>query len=323
MTESTRRVMCIGVLALAGLAALRAVTFRYQEKERAIRNACQGQLQALGVSRDAAKAKYPTPEIHMVSSGCLLPGSTGEVVVKGKFHPDTKFIFENDNVEVVRESMAAGAYHATIRIAPGIGPQTASITGITPATCLSVRSPDAIVIGGRYEWTMNAANGWKIVARSPAGQPCEGKASAGIPYELSFYRNGESAPFEKRQAKLTYSMWDSQNYQFSISQEDPGLNAGMQDFQTMMQKMADPNLSDAQRDALMKRLEQMQTQMQANMQRMTDPAYQKAQEAKRLEFGCERIGLQVQGNSFTGEMRCAEKAGARIALTGTMAPLGR
>ena len=132
MTITTRRIAYAGVMVLAAMAISRATQFRFQEQEQAFRRACSDQLKKLGITRGAAKAKYPTPEILMVSGGCLAPGATGEVAVKGRFAPDTKFIFENDNVEVVKESLAASEYRATLKIAPDIGPQTASVMAITP-----------------------------------------------------------------------------------------------------------------------------------------------------------------------------------------------
>jgi hypothetical protein len=323
MSISLKRLMCIAVFALFCLGLCRAAMFRFQEKEDAIRKSCREQLQKLGLTFGAAKAKYFTPEIHMVSGGCLMPGGTADVVIKGKFAPETSFVFENDDLEVVKEALAGSEYRATLKAAAGIGPMTASVAAITPVTGLTVRRDNAASVGGNYEWTIAAANGWKIVARSNAVKACGDRPSAGESYEVAFYRQGESAPFEKRAGTLHYSMYERTNYRLSISQDDPAAKAGMEDFTTLMQKMTDPKLTPAQREELMKSLQKAQEQMQANMSKMTDPAYLKAQQAKRLEFGCERIDMEVQASAFKGEMRCSEKLGTRIALTGTMRPLSR
>jgi hypothetical protein len=42
-----------------------------------------------------------------------------------------------------------------------------------------------------------------------------------------------------------------------------------------------------------------------------------------LEFGCERFSVGIQGGNLNGEMRCAQKVGTKIALTGTVKVLGR
>lgn len=321
MSLSMKRVMGIGVLVLLGFGLGRAAMFRFQEKEQEIRRACRDQLQKMGLTMGAAKAKYPTPEIHMVSSGCLLPGATAEVVAKGKFAPDTKFIFQNDNLEVVKESLVGGEYRATVKAAPGIGPQSAGLMAISPVTCVTVRQDRVVTVGGKYEWTLESGNGWKIVARSPANKPCGGKTGEDT-YEMAFFRKGEAAPFEKRQATLYHSIYEGK-YRFSISQEDPATQASMTELNELGKKMADPNLPDAQRQALMQQLMKAQQKMQADMAKMRDPNYFKQLEAKKQEFGCQRIELAVEGAKATGQMSCSQKVGTRIPVTGAVTALGR
>ena len=116
-----QRMVYAGTLVVAAMTLSRAAQFRFQEKEQAFRQVCKDQLQKLGITRDAAKAKYPTPEIHLVSGGgCLVPGATGEVVAKGKFVPDTKFLFTNDNLEIVKETRA-GKLTGEMRCAEAVG----------------------------------------------------------------------------------------------------------------------------------------------------------------------------------------------------------
>ena len=316
MSAFVRRFAWMSVFLLLAFSLCRAGLSRFQEKERAIRKACADQ------SAGAVKPKYPTPEIHIVSAACLQPGGTGEVVIQGNLPPDSKFIFENDNIEVLKESVTAGVYRLTLKAAAGTGPQTANVTALTP-TCRSARADNAVVVTGKYEWVMNAANGWKIVARSPSGKSCGGPPTPGDPYDLAFYRQGETTPFERRGATLYFSVYEDTNYRFNVSNEDPEAKAGTDEFTNLMQKMTDPKLSAAQRDAIMKQLTAAQARMQANMQKMLAPGYAKAQEAKREEFGCERIELKVPGPSFTGRMRCSQKVGINIGITGTLAPMSR
>jgi hypothetical protein len=318
-----KRIVAVAVFAMLGLALGRAGMQRFQQKERTLREECRAELQKLGITRDAAKLKYPTPSISLVTSGCLLPGGTTEVVVKGKFAPGTKFVFENDNIEVIKESLTGGEYRATVKAAAGVGAQTASLMAITPATCLTARAERAVTIGGKYEWVLDSANGWRIVARNPNNTACPAQAGGDNVYEMLFYRKGETNPFEKRKATLYYTPYDSTNYRFNISQEDPRMSGGMEDMQALMQKIMDPKLTSAQRDQLMKRVQQVQEQMQANMKKMTDPSYAQQQEAKRKQFGCADIQLAVQGGAANGTMRCAEAVGTRIAVTGTLKSLGR
>lgn len=321
MTISAKRMTYTAVLVMLVLGVVRAATFRFRDAETAFRQTCSEELKKLGITRGAAKAKYPTPYVTGVSGGCVLPGGTAEVVVKGKFVPGTKFFFENDNLEVVKESLVGGEYRATVKAAPGIGPQHADLMVITPVTAISAQHSSAVIVGGKFEWTMETANGWKVVARALGEtKGCSAQPNEGNKYELLFYRANEPAPFEKRSGSLSYSMWSRTNYSFQISEESPDSQAGIQNMQTLMQRMGDPKLTNAQREALMKEMEKMQANMQADLKKRIDPAYIKAQEEKKQQFGCSYIEIAVPAGatSFTGQMRCAQKVGNQIKLTGSM-----
>ena len=320
MSIAIRRVAYAAVLLLAIAAISRTAQFRFQEKQNAFYEACRDQLQKLGMTKDAAKAKYPTPEIHMVSSGCLLPGGTGDVAVKGKFAPDTKFFFASDNVEVVKESLAGGEYRATIKVGADMLPQMVDVIAITPVTGITARSTRGAFIGGRFEWILQAANGWKIVGRSPANKACPGEPGADV-YSVEFFRAGEAAPFEKRQAKQDYSMYEGVS-RFRMTEPSP-MEGQATDFQALMTKMSDPKLPSAEREKIMQQLQKAQQEMQANMKKFTDPAYVKGLEEQKKKFGCESIEVRSEGGKLTGEMRCAPAVGVRVAVNGSLKLLGR
>jgi hypothetical protein len=320
MSKQMKRLTCAAVMILFALAVVRAASFRYQEQEKAFRAAAMAELQKLGLTRDAAKAKFPTPEIHKVSRACLLPGATGEIVIRGKFSPGSKFIFQNDNIEVVKENLTPVEYRATLKAAPGAGPQTANVNVISPSL-IYAQSMDAVMIGGRYEWKMEAANGWRVIARPSRAGACPENAGRDT-YEVAFFRGGEAAPFEKREATLHFSMWEKENYRFGISSTGADEMSAQQQSQALMQKISDPKVSAEERQKLLQQAMELAKVQQAQMQKMLDPAFQKAMQEKRLNFGCEQIGLVYPGGgSFTGRMRCAEKVGRQITLTGTVTPL--
>lgn len=320
MRVSLKQAMWAGVAAVVVLGVCRAARFRYQDKEEAIFKSCREELQKLGLTRGAAKSKYPTPEIRMEGApSCVLPGATGQVVIRGKFAPGTKFVLENDNLEVVTETVTPTEYRATVKAAAGIGPQTAGVLAITPVTGLTARQSDAVIVGGRYEWTMEAKNGWRVVARASGTNACATAGGTGLPYDVLFYKGGEANPFEKRSARLYYNMYERTNYRFTVEQQSA--DPVMQEYQTLMQKMADRNLTTAQRQQLMQKLQGMAEQMQKHMQAMVDPANIKKEEEKRKQFGCQHIALSLEGGSFTGELQCAQAVGTRIGVAGTIKPM--
>ncbi len=320
MVIQSRRVVSMAILVLLALAAARAATFRFQERQDAFRKECQAQRQKLGLSPGEAKTKYPTPEIHMMSMACVMPGATADITVTGKFSAGSRFFIQNDNIEVVKENVAANAYRATVKAAPDIGPQSAAIAVIQEVTGQTA-TIDALVVGGRYEWTLNASNGWKVVARSKGTEACPTGPNAGV-YDVSFFRTGEATPFEKRDGKIEFSLYSTQPFAMTLQEQARG---DMESYQTLLQKMGDPKLTDAQRQQIMKQLEAAQKQMMAGMEKMSDPAYVKAQAAERQrqeeQFGCRNIGMKVEAGKVTsGYMNCASKVG-RPTITGTVAML--
>ncbi len=324
MSRRMKQAACLATLVLFGLAVVKAANFRFREKQDAIQTACRAAAKATGLTASALRAKYPTPEIAIASAACVQPGQTGELVLRGKFPAGTKFVLENDVLEVIQESIVAGQYRATVKAPPGAGPQTAAISAISPGTCRMDRLDRAVVVGGKYEWVMKSGNNWKIVAKGPNAPGTGCTNSSADEYDVAFYREGQTAPFEKATATLNYSMWERENYRFRISTADPFVGSAQQKFMTIMQRMSDPKLPPAERQRIMGELDKIQAEMQAEMKKMTDPAVQKARmaqaEAKKREFGCEMIALEVPaGASFKGEMRCSQQVGARIPITGTMA----
>lgn len=323
MTIQFKRVVTVLVLVLLAFAAARAATRRYQEREDAFRKECQAEREKLGLSASDLRAKYPTPEIRLVSPVCVLPGATADVVVTGRFAAGAKFFVENDNFEVVKESATENQYRATLKAVPGIGPETATLAMINPVTAQTARIANAVKVGGRYEWTMDAANGWKVVARSQATDRCAADATASQ-YDVSFFRPGERVAFEKITGRLGFLPANQRNYRFDLSAAESA-PAGMEAFQALMQKMADPKLSAAEREKIMAKLEQAQKEMTAALTKLADPAYvkQQAQEQQRREqeFGCRALEITAEGGKLTGEMYCSENVGRRVALAGTVAPV--
>ena len=326
MSRTIERGVICGVIALFGFGLCRSAEFRYQEKIKTIRGANEAARQKLGLPMAQLKAKYPTPEIGMVSSGCLLPGETTEVVVRGKFAPDTKFVFETDNLEVVKESQAGNEYRATVKAAQGIGPMSAALSVITPVSGIMTRQSDVVTVGGRYEFALEAKNGWKINAVSDAATKCGVTKMSDASYDVKFFKPGQAQPFETRDAKLSYDQWSLSNYMFRVNDAGPTGDDPTAKLTALMKQMSNPNLTSDQRNKLMQELPKLQEQMQAQMKQMQSPgamqAYVAAEEKKKKEFGCGYIDLSVKGGSATGRMRCGANVGT-VEVSGAMKLLGR
>jgi hypothetical protein len=309
--QALKKVVFTMALMMPVLGIYRAAQFQFQQKEDAFHQLCRAEMTKLGLNADAARAKYPTPEIHMVTGGCIAPGATGEVVVKGKFAPGTKFFFENDALEVVSENLTAGVYRATLKASPGIPPQQASVAAISPVSGIMTRHSQGVKIGGKTEWTLQAANGWKILAKPQGGDPCSNK------YLLQFFRGSEAQPFEKREGTLNFDLY-SQSFHFSISSMDAGTANSQQTMESIAKKMMDPNTSDTEREKLMEQMQKVQEQMVSSMQAMVkDPAKMAAQQE---QFGCSSLSLDLKGSALQGRLQCSQTVGRNIAVTGSYRP---
>src|SRR5579864_759136 len=125
--------VALGFLVVFGIA--RAANSRYAERRSAFFDSQAAERKKLQLADwSQVKAKYPTPEITLCHAAHVAPGGTAEVAVRGKFVPGSKFLFENDAVEVVKESATSTEYHATVRIASDIGPTYSPLHVFAPVS---------------------------------------------------------------------------------------------------------------------------------------------------------------------------------------------
>jgi ribosomal protein S8 len=167
----------------------------------------------------------------------------------------------------------------------------------------------------KYAWDLQASNGWKIKAQPLPADPSRGRE---LLYTLEFFRGNEAAPFTKRRATFYPAEGDSSSFSFSMSGQDETSMNVQQQLEALTKQLQNPNLSDADRDKLMKNMETMMTQMTKNLQ---DPGYIKKMQTQEQEFGCNGIHLNVQNGVLSGNMNCSEKVGRSLALTGTLKQL--
>jgi hypothetical protein len=325
--EKMQRFVRIGFLVMFGTVlawgVAHAYLSKYQQKRQEILAACKSARDKLSPEEQKALAtKCPTPEITLVSPSVVRPGETIDVTVTGKFPAGTSFLFESDSIEVVKEAVAPNSYRATIKVATGGGPETISVVALTPVCCKSAYKTNSMSITGNFEWELKGANGWTVKAR-PVPPPAGANRSQDLPYIVEFYRGAETAPFEKRGATLHPSQGDPPSYYFSISNQDESAANAQAEMEAIYKQIMNPNLSDAERDRLMKKVEDVTAKMQKDISKMTDAAYIKQLQQKELDFGCTAINLKLQNGAATGNLLCSQKVGRDIKLTGTMKYLGK
>lgn len=325
--KSVTTLLAVTIAFLWVLGIARASTRRYQERQKALLVELAAERERLGLTdRVALFAKYPTPEITLCPMTRLLPGTSGEVVLRGKFAAATKFLFENDNVEVVKESATPEEYRAMVRVPAGIGPSYAFLYAYTPVSGANARC-HALYIGGKYEWDFTAENGWRILLRlvDEAFSSDAGRLPEPV-YRVEFYRGSEPKPFETLEVQLDLdaSPWE-ESYSGSLREPEPGKSGAQAEMEKLMERMSKGQLSPKEMEQVSQRLEElsekMMQELQATMTKMSSPDYAKEVERKQQEFGCHYLNAWVTPAGVEGSVTCGEKVGT-VKLKGTMKFVG-
>jgi len=301
----------------------RAAISKYQQKRQEVLAACKAEREKLGpAEQKALEGKCPTPEVSLVSPEMLTPGQTAEVTVTGKFPAGSRVLFTSDCLEVLKEATAANSYRATVKVGADCGPQKASVEVYIPLCCKSGRKYEAITVGGTFAWNMTSSNGWRIAGRMEP--PATGETrSSDITCVLEFYRGSETTPFTKHRATIYPSGGEVPSYSFSIDSQESTGSSPMEEMGKIGQAMMNPNMTDADRDKLMKQMEALTEAMTKEAAKMSDPSYMKQLQAKQDEFGCSRINVTAQNGVLTGTMNCSQKVGTGLKITGTMKYMGK
>lgn len=334
---------CLVVLLLWGM--VRASTSKYVQQREEIFNQCGVDRQRLGLNDVALRQKYPTPEITLCRAIRVAPGATGEVVVKGNFQRGTRFLFDTDKIQVVKDGLVGSDYHATIRVAQSVLPDYANVYSYQPVRCMST-SCLAVNIGGKYEWDLAADNGWRIKLE-PVNETAVQPDRTASTYRAEFYHPGEAKPFEVRnvdlschedqchgvigegnadealkqkavQGMMNRSPAEQQQSQNAMQQAQ----AEMAQLQQQMQNYT--KLSPQEQKALMARMQEVSKRLSDAMTPKAVAEAQQQMEKNKQEFGCAGMSLSLKGNALAGIMACGEKVGQRghLSLTGSVKYLG-
>ena len=333
----------LAVLLLWGV--LRAATTNYAQRQQEVFKQCGLERERLGLSDTALRQKYPTPEIGFCKAIKVAPGGTGEVVVKGNFLPGTRFLFDNEKIQVVKEGLVGSDYHATIKVAQSSLPDYATVYSYQPVRCMTTSCP-AVSITGKFAWDLTADNGWHIKLE-PVDQPGGPTDRIASTYRAEFYRPGEAKPFEVRsvdlschedechgvvgegtqdaalkqkavQGMMNRSPAEQQQSQAAVKQAQ----AEMAQVQQQMQNFT--KLSPDEQKALMARLQAASKKMADAMTPKATAEAQQEMEKNKQEFGCAGMSLSPKGAGLQGTMACGEKVGQRgqLKLTGNVKYLG-
>jgi len=310
------------VVASAGV-IVKAATLsdRYQAELQRLRREWQAAQQAEGLAgsaqRKALYAKYPTPELTLGKVVQLAPGGSAPLTVTGTFSPQTTFLVQNDQLTLDAPSVASGRFSATVTAAPDALPTFARLYAYTPVSG-AWRDLPAVLVGTPPTFTLTASNGWTVslVPQAPAFR-VDG-TNASVTYKAEFRKPGETAPFETATGTMTLDGDRPPTAQWSFSLASAESGSAMAEMQEIQAQMSDPQafmkMSDAQRDALMARLEKVSERLGKETEAMlNDPSIM---QRKQDAFGCQHIALDLSAPTVSGSISCGKDVG-RLELTGT------
>jgi len=285
--------------ALVVLGIARASNSHYAERRRAFFESQEAERKRLGLTDWAqVRAKYPCPEITLCQAARVAPGATGNLAVRGKFISGSKFLLENDDVEVVKENATTTEYHATVRVPSEMGPGYSPLHVFSAISGYEARCP-AVYFGGKYEWDFTAQNGWRIKLHSAGDVFPKDGADPVVKYTAEFYRGSESKPFETREFGLDLSgTLYGNSYSGGLTQSASAQGGPEADMQKLMQKLYDPSTSPQERSELAKHLMDMQQQMLKQTQTIQQ------QQQKEAEFACRTMTFSGNADPVEGQVIC-------------------
>ncbi len=315
-------VLAVAVCALWGIG--RSAALRFHEQREALLKVAVAEQGRLGLTNRAQLfAKYPSPELGLCKVVQVSPGATAEVVVPGKFVAGSKFLFENDDIDVVKEAATTTEYRATIRAAANAAPCLAAVHAFSPVSA-GAASCDAVQIGGTPEWQFSAANGWAI-RLIPQEEKTRAKGrAAGLAYRAEFTRRGERQPFETFPARMKLEdACPTGNYEVNLEVERDSGSApgGVEEYQKLAQQMQKPGITPQEYEKLLQRMTELATQMQKSMEASSQKLNQSLEMEQRLEnFGCKQLEFTLLGGTANGNLNCRDASGATqpVKITGTL-----
>ena len=256
----------------------------------------------------------------------VLPGGSVSVTVTGDFPAGTTFLSERDAVTISSAAQTTNAYTARLTIPPDEAPGYVRLFAITP---VGIEGFAAVaVVETFYRFDLKSPDGYTIKITPLVKTFTIDNVHASAKYRAEFYKPGETKPFETVTGDQSF---DPGKGPFESHTPYARLDIGFDtsagspqaELDALNEKMADPKIPAADRNAAMARMMQIQRKMIEEMTKglQTDPAsLNKAQD----DFGCGLVqmypdkGVIVDGNIICGTNF---HGGDPLKVTGTMTPV--
>ena len=254
----------------------------------------------------------------------VLPGSSLTVTVRGDFPSGTTILSELDRVTLSGVTLSTTTYSARLTIPPDEGPGFVRLWAFTLIGGIEGHTAVALV-DAVYRFDLKSPNGYTVKV-SPLEKTftIRDNKFAKVKYQADFYKPGEAKPFETvtgdqsfnvgdapLDGHTPYAMLDIGFYQSTTSPEA--------EIEALSKKMGDPKTTEAERNALMARMGEVQRKMLEDMTKafQTDAA---SLNKKQDDFGCGTMQLfPSRGGVVEGRFSCGKNFNrGELKVTGTM-----
>ena len=256
----------------------------------------------------------------------VLPGGSVSVTARGNFPAGTTIISERDGVTISGAALSTTTYSARLTIPPDEPPGFVRLWAFDP---IGIEGPTAVAfVDTLYRFDLTSPNGYTIkVAPVEKTFTILANRSATVKFQAEFYKPGETKPFETVAGDQTFNpraapfeshtLYARLDISFNYSTTSP-----QAEIEAITGKMNDPKTTQAERNALMVRLVEIQQKMVEGLAKglRTDPA---SLNKEQDDFGCGLLQLYPsKGGAVEGVFICGKNFNdGALKVTGTMTQL--
>ncbi len=321
-----RQVAFILIFLFAGMAGTGVVSAQVTKKFRAERQRLEAAFDLKGLTErqifhNRDLNPFASPGIRIQK---LLPGSSLAVTVRGDFPSGTTILSERDGVTLSDAALSATTYSARLTIPPDEAPGFVRLWAFTLIGGIEGSTAVALV-DTLYRFDLKSPNGYTVkIAPVEKTFTIRDNKFAKVKYQAEFYKPGEAKPFETVTGDQTFYVGDAPleshtpyaRLEISLGQSTSSPQA---EIEAISKKMGDPKTTEAERNALMARMGEVQRKMLEDMTKafQTDPA---SLNKKQDDFGCGFVQLYPsKGGVVEGRFSCGQNFnGGELKVTGTM-----
>jgi hypothetical protein len=256
----------------------------------------------------------------------VLPGGSLAVTVHGNFPAGTTILSERDGVTLSGATLSTTTYSARLTTSPDEGPGFVRLWAFDP---IGIEGPTAVaLVDTLYRFVLKSPDGYTVkLAPVEKTFTIRDNKHAQVKYQAEFYKPGEAKPFETATGYQMFYVGDAPlesrtpyaRLDISFDQSTTSPQAELEAINT---KMADPNITEAERNALMARMGEVQRKFLEDMTKglQTDPA---SLNKKQDDFGCGSAQLYPsKGGVVEGTISCGKNfSDGSMKVTGTMTRL--